>query len=123
MKMASEDPRGLPHGGSGALRVVSGWSLVRAGPQSWKQVSSRSLLPYIAPRVNLKKVLLWAKEAPLGEQREGWISAPILQLRGEPLQPLTLRKKHCWGSKLCQPHHRNLGDKLAQEVFYVRRCG
>lgn len=62
--------------------------------------------------LNLKKVLLWLQAVPLGEQRGGWISAPILQICGQPLQPLALReKKYRWGSKLCQPHHRNSGDE------------
>lgn len=103
---------GLPHG---VLQSSEGYQWVElspAGPQSWKQIRSSFQLPFMAPCVNLKKVFFWTEAAPLSEQREGWISAPILQVCGHPLQPLTLkRKKGCWGGKLCQPHHRNLRDE------------
>lgn len=60
-----------------------------------------SQLPYMAPCVNQKKELLWTEAAPFGEQRDGWISAPILPLCEELLQPLTFKEKDIVGEANC----------------------
>ena len=61
-------------------------------------------------------MLLWTEAAPFGEQRDGWISAPILPLCEELSQPLTFREKDIVGEANCVSPitggtHLNLGDK------------